>query len=302
MFYRGSIEGRKPRELCAWIREHSGEISVALCCAALDVRREGYYDRLRRPSREQRDAELVSALKKVRDAHPCYGVRSMINELSATHIVSNGKAYRVCRDNGLLCRKRKSRGLTRADPMEKASEDLVQRDFTAQLPNEKWLSDITQTQCKDGKLYLCSVLDCFDGAIVGFAMDVNMKATLCTAALNSASARYSGHGDKIVHSDKGSQFTSHLFRETLAAKGFRQSMGRTGSCYDNARMESFFATLKKELIYRLPMSSLTREQVKSRIFEWIEGYYNRKRRHTANDGNQPPLVKRERWKREREAA
>jgi transposase InsO family protein len=153
------------------------------------------------------------------------------------------------------------------------------------------LTDITEMKCRDGKLYLCPVLDCFDAAIVGFSMDDNMKATLAAAALKSVVVRWGNMADCILHSDRGSQFTSQLYRGALEAHGFRQSMGRTGTCADNARMESFFATLKKELIYQRPMYRLTRKEVRAYVFGWI-AYYNRKRRHTANEGNLPPLAKR----------
>ena len=259
------------------------------------MRRSGYYNWLKQPTREQRDAELVSALKEIRKRHPAYGVRSMIDELPEELKLSYGKGYRVCRDNGLLQKRRKPRGITKADPKAQAAEDLVKRDFTAAAPNAKWLTDITQVECADGKLYVCSILDCFDASIVGFSIESHMRAELCTAALNSALMRYRPCEGCIIHSDRGSQFTSHLFRGTLSVKGFLQSMGRTGSCYDNARMESFFAALKNDLIYRIPIYRMTREEVRSSIFEWIEGYYNLRRRHTSNEGNQPPLVKREMW-------
>ena len=263
-------------------------MSVALCCTALKVRREGYYAWEKRVGRQERDAALVSALKEVRREHPCYGVRSMLDALPPGLKVSYGKGYRVCRDNGLLTRRRKPKGLTKSDPAAQSAEDLVKRDFTAAAPNEKVLTDITEISCKDGKLYLCPVLDCFDAAIVGFSMDDNRKASLCTAALSSAVRRWGSFAGCIAHSDRGSQFTSHLYRAALKAKEFRQSMGRTGTCADNARMESFFATLKKELIYRLPLYRLTRKEVREYVFAWI-AYYNRKRRHTANEGNLPPL-------------
>ena len=115
---------------------------------------------------------------------------------------------------------------------------------------------------------------------------------LCTSALNSAVKRCGKNNGLIVHSYRGSQFTSHLFREILLNKGLRQSMGRTGSCFDNARMESYFATLKNDLIYRLPLYKMDRDEVRHRIFAWIETYYNRKRRYTSNEHNLPPLVKR----------
>lgn len=263
---------------------------------ALGVRREGYYAWEKRPTREERDEVLLSALKQVRAKHPCYGVQSLINALPPERKVSYGKGYRVCRDNGLLTKRRKAKGITKANPAAMASEDLVRRDFSADVPNEKLLTDITEMKCRDGKLYLCPVLDCFDAAIVGFSMDTNMKATLCAGALKSVVGRWGSMKGCILHSDRGSQFTSLLYRETLESKGFRQSMGRTGTCADNARMESFFATLKKELIYRLPLYKLTRKEVRMYIFEWI-AYYNRKRRHTANENNLPPLAKRELYSR-----
>jgi len=259
---------------------------------ALGVRREGYYIWIKKPTLEERDRKLVSALKQVRKDHPCYGVQSMIDALPKDKKVSYGKGYKLCRDYGLLSKRRRPNSITKSDPVAQASDDLVKRDFTALEPNKKLLTDITEMKCKDGKLYLCPVLDCFDAAILGFSMDDNMKATLVKSALNSAFNIYGRVDGCIIHSDRGAQFTSRLFRTTLEKKGFRQSMGRTGTCADNARMESFFATLKKELIYRLPLYRLSRAEVRSYVFEWI-AYYNRKRRHTANEGNMPPLRLRE---------
>ncbi len=276
----------------AWIAKNHGESSIALCCAALSVRREGYYAWQKRPCRAERDEALVSALKKVRDKHPAYGVRSMIDALPDTLKPSYGKGYSICREYGLLQKRRRPHGITKVNSKVQPAEDLVKGDFKAEDPNSKWLTDITEMKCKDGKLYLCAVLDCFDASVVGFSMDNNMKALLCTSALNNAMKRFGKTEGLIVHSDKGSQFTSRLFRETLANKGFRQSMGRTGNCFDNARMESFFATLKKELIYRLPLYKMNRAEVRYHIFDWIESYYNRIRRHTSNEQNLPPLVKR----------
>ena len=272
-----------------------GKASIALCCVTLGVRREGYYAWRKRPSHEQGDALLVSALKEIRKKHPAYGVRSMLEELIGVKKPSYGKGYRICRDNGLLDRRRKTRGITKSNPEAQAADDLLKRDFVAVEPNAKWLTDITQMQCKDGKLYLCCVLDCYDAAIVGVSMDTNMRAGLCVSALNSAVYRYGINDGLILHSDRGSQYTSHLFRETLSFRMVRQSMGRSGSCFDNARMESFYATLKKELIYRLPIYNMAREEVRAKVFEWIIGYYNLRRRHTANEWNLPPLVKRKRY-------
>lgn len=277
--------------------KHRGNVSIAMCCATLGVRREGYYAWKKRPrQRELRDAEMVSALKEIREKHPCYGVGSMIDELPEDKKVSYGKGYVLCRDNGLLQKRRKPNSLTKQDRTKRTSDDLIKRDFKATVPGSKLLTDITEIKgCKDGKLYLCGVLDCFDGALVGLSMDTNMRAPLCTSAVLGAISRYGKAEGAVIHSDRGSQFTSNLFKETMLAKGIRQSMGKTGCCYDNARMESFFATLKKELIYRLPLYKMTRAEAKHRIFEWIESYYNRMRRHTSNEHNMPPLVKRQRY-------
>jgi len=219
----------------------------------------------------------------------------MLDELAEEKKPSYGKGYQICKDNDLLQKRRKPHGITKANPEAQSADDLIKRDYSAAEANQKWLTDITQMQCKDGKLYLCCIMDCYDEAIVGLSMDTNMRAGLCVSALNSAVFRHGISNSLILHSDRGSQYTSTLFRETLHSRTIRQSMGCTGSCYDNARMESFYATLKKELIYRLPVYTMTREEVRAKVFDWIVGYYNHRRRHTANEWNLPPLVKRNRF-------
>jgi len=135
---------------------------------------------------------------------------------------------------------------------------------TANAPNEKWLSDITEAPCADGKLYVAPVMDCFNGAIVGLAMDDNMRKELCINAFEQACRQYNAFG-MIFHSDRGSQYTSADFRASLVKHGAIQSMCGTGRCFDNARMESFFATLKKEKLYRIKTENLTMAVVKSII-------------------------------------
>ena len=147
----------KPREIYEWIAKNSGESSISLCCTVLEVRREGYYDWLKRPSQADRDAELVSTLAKIREKHPDYGTQSMIDELPPKLKCSYGKGYRVCRNNGLLTKRRKPRSLTKPDPTAQKSEDLVNREFTADKPGTKWFTDITEIVCKDGKSYLCGI-------------------------------------------------------------------------------------------------------------------------------------------------
>lgn len=170
-----------------------------------------------------------------------------------------------------------------------AAINFIKQDFTASAPNQKWLGDITEIPTADGKLYVAAVLDCLDGAIVGLQMADHLKAQLCIEAFTSAAKRYQAYG-MIFHSDRGSQYTSRLYRQVLAAHGAVQSMSSTGKCYDNARMESFFATLKKEHIYKFKTETMSIEKVKSLVFRYIEIYYNRKRIYTTN-GGYPPLVK-----------
>ena len=287
---------QKPRAVYAWIEENRGDASVSFCCAVLEVRREGFYEWQRgksaREKRKKRDTQLASALAQARKQHPCYGTQSLIDALPEARKCSYGKGYKACREHGLLTKRRNPRCITKADPEAQAAEDLVQRDFTADMPGTKWFTDITEIKCMDGKAYLCGILDGWDSGLLGHSFENHMRTELCTAALMSASRRFGHEPDCILHSDRGSQFTSHMYREVLGNQGFRQSMGRTGCCYDNAKMESFWATLKKELIYRLPLSTMTRAQVRHEIFVWIETYYNLRRRHTANINNLPPLVRR----------
>lgn len=198
------------------------------------------------------------------------------------------RIYRICREHHLTIRSQhRPNGLTKADRQAEKSENLIQRDFTAEKPNQKFLTDITEIPCADGKLYLAAVLDCFDGSIQGFHMDDNMRAELCVRALEQA-CRNGGTEGAILHSDRGSQFTSQPFRAALARHKLVQSMSGTGRCYDNARMESFFATLKKEKLYNTNTARLSRERVKSIVFRYIH-YYNL-RRISSVTGGLPPLV------------
>jgi transposase InsO family protein len=234
-----------------------------------------------------------------------YGARRVYLRLTQPEYNYSGSystVYRVMKANCLLQKKkRKPNGLTKEDYAAQKSENLIKQDFTASEPNSKWLSDITEVPTANGKLYLAPILDCFDGQIVGLAMDDNMRKELCITAFEQACLRYNAYG-MIFHSDRGSQFTSYTFREALAERGAVQSMSGTGRCYDNARMESFFATLKKEKLYKIRTELLPMATVKSIIFRWIFSYYNRKRVYTANDGGYPPEVKRRMYEGQRQCA
>ena len=195
---------------------------------------------------------------------------------------------------GILHRRRTPRGTTKATTEIQDRENLIKRDFKAEKPLRKLLSDITEIQCRDGKLYLSAVLDCYNGEILSVAMDSNMKKELCTRTVAELGLQY---GKKIrgavFHSDRGSQYTSEAFKTALREAGLVQSLSGTGHCFDNARMESFFATLKKEKIYRISAYKLTRDQVKSIIFRYIFVYYNRIRISSVNPGGPSPAAYRE---------
>lgn len=268
-------------------------------CHALAVSESGYYRSLKPAQRQEHRQRLLVKIKEIIGAHEDnsnYGVQRILLALSQIDIkTSYSTVYRIMKQQGLLKKaKRHPNGITREDAEAQKSENLIKRDFSATAANKKWLSDITEVACLDGKLYLSAVLDCFNGEIVGIAMDDNMRKELCIQSFENACKARNARG-MIFHSDRGSQFTSHAFRESLAKRGAIQSMSGTGRCYDNARMESFFATLKKEKLYKIRTERYPMSYVKSVIFRYIMVYYNRQRIYTSNPGGWPPAVYRERF-------
>jgi transposase InsO family protein len=270
--------------------------------------RPGYYSWLKKKDAPDKNSPILSDLKEIRKKHRAYGVKRLHQALNKKREkkkmprVSYGRVYGICSVNGLLQKVKRPRGITQQNRADQVSEDLIRRDFTADHPNRKWLGDITEIACKNGKLYISGVFDCFDGAIVGLSMENHKRASLCSSSLKEAVRRYGKDKDLIFHSDRGSQYTSREYRQLLDGYNIRQSMGRTGNCYDNARMESFFATLKKELIYRIPVTTLTREEVKRQIFRWVECEYNRDRLYSANENSMSPLEKRATYYSQQQAA
>ena len=265
----------------------------------MNVTKQGYYKWLRSLNKPYKYAVLLAMINDVLAEDPenkeNYGARRVFLRLGHEEYGYTGSystVYRVMKANDLLQKKKRaSKGLTKEDQMAQKSENLINQDFTATEPNSKWLSDISEVSTADGKLYIAPILDCFDGQIVGLAMDDNMRKELCINAFEQACARYNAYG-MTFHSDRGAQYTSLKFREALEFRNAVQSMSGTGRCYDNARIESFFATLKKEKLYKIRTELLPMETVKSIIFRWIFSYYNRKRVYTANEGGYPPEVKR----------
>ncbi|WP_198960788.1 MULTISPECIES: IS3 family transposase [unclassified Cohnella] len=272
--------------------------TVKEMCEVLAVSESGYYRSLKPTPKRERQQRLLVKIKEIIGEHEDntnYGVRRILLALSQIEITTSySTVYRIMKKHGLLQKvKRHPNGITREDVAAQKSENLIQRDFSSSAPNQKWLSDITEIPCSDGKLYLSAVLDCYNGEIVGLAMDDNMRKELCIQAFENACKSRNARG-MIYHSDRGSQFTSQAFRECLAKRDAIQSMSGTGRCYDNARMESFFATLKKEKLYKIKTEQYPMAHIKSIIFRYIMVYYNRQRIYTTNPGGWPPTIYRER--------
>lgn len=279
--------------------DNKDKYRVKTMCRVLKISESGYYRWLKNrdtpTARELLSVEIQTILDEYPD-NDNYGVKRMNAALEQKGIhVSPRTVYRAMSEMGILHRKRTPRGITKATTEIQDLENLIKRDFKSEKPLQKLLSDITEIQCYDGKLYVSAVLDCYNGEILSIAMDNNMKKELCIRTVKELELQYGKRKleGAIFHSDRGSQYTSEAFRSTLREAGLIQSLSGTGHCFDNARMESFFATLKKEKIYRISAYKLTRDQVKSIIFRYVFVYYNRIRISTFNPGGLPPVAYRE---------
>ena len=212
-------------------------------------------------------------------------------------IPSERTVYRVMEEIGISHKpKRKPNGITKADKEARKSDDLIKRNFKSDKPLEKCVTDITEVKCLDGKLYVSAVFDCFDSAVLGFAMDTNMKATLCEKTLENTYKSHPGIRGCILHSDRGTQYTSELYRKAISKYGIIQSMNSAGGrCHDNARCESMWARMKTELLYdRYDTKQMTVEELKVLIWRYFLSYWNNRRICSAN-GGLPPMIKRRQY-------
>lgn len=273
---------------------------VNLLCRVLKVSESGYYRWLRNRGKHNGRKLLLVRIKGIIAEHPDndnYGVRRMQIALRQRGIeVSLRTVYRTMQEDGLLHKARRPHGITKASTEIQEKENLIKRDFSAETPYTKLLTDITEVPCSDGKLYVSPIMDCCSGEILTLEMCDNMKKELCIDTVKNLCRRYSLAEGAILHSDRGSQYTSDAFREELWKYGITQSLSGTGHCFDNARMESFFATLKKEKLYRIPTYRMTREEVKTVIFRYVFAYYNNIRIYSGNPLGLPPVKYRE-WLR-----
>lgn len=267
-------------------------------CRTLSVNEKGYYKWLRNGEKPRKWQDLLVEIHRILNEEPDndnYGAERMLMALTQKGIQTSLSSVRRALRNGNLMKPshRSPDGLTKADKKAMRPRNLLKRDFTAKKPDEKWLTDITQIPCRDGKLYIAPIFDCFGGEIISLAMDTNMKKELCISALEAAFKLRKPKSGVIVHSDAGSQYTSEAYKKAIGKHYAVQSMSDVGKCYDNARMESFFATLKKEKLYRMNTKKMTVEQVKAVVFRYVMIYYNRKRISTVNPGGLPPSIYRE---------
>jgi len=249
----------------------------------LQVSVSGYYDwRGREPSRHaQEDGELAWQIHRIFYAkRQVYGSPRVQVELRAQGIIcSRERTARLMREMELVAKRHRNQpvGTSRRKGTVTAA-NLLNRDFTASEPNAKWVSDTTYVWTAEGWLYVAVILDLFSRLVVGWAMGTTNDEELVTLAFEMALVRRSPPSEMLLHSDQGSPYTSTGYQARLAARGIVVSMSRTGDCYDNAAMESFFSTLKGECVKRHPFQ--TRSEARLVIFEYIECFYNRERRHS----------------------
>ena len=252
-------------------------IPVAMSCRVLGFSKQAFYAWKHRPVswRDLDDAYLINAALNIHANDPAFGHRFIADELPA-HGISAGvnRVARLCKVQRIWSVFAKKKGLSRrAGPP--VHDDLVRKVFTADAPNQLWLTDITEHRTAEGKLYLCAIKDVYSGRIVGYSIDSRMKASLAISALRNA-IRMREPVATIVHSDRGSQFRSRKFVHVLHRNGLVGSMGRVGACGDNAAMESFFALLQKNVLDRQRWR--TRDDLRLAIVTWIERTYHRRRR------------------------
>ena len=265
---------------------------MTLMCTVLEVSRSGYYAWQQRPesARLVWQRELVAEMQQIHgETHKRnYGSPRMLDELRARGCeVSENTVAKLMQENKLrAATARKFRHTTDSNHSHPVAENVLNQEFEQEQPNTAWVSDITYIETREGWLYLACILDLYSRKVVGWSMSERMKSDLVITALEMGlRQRCPEAGALLHHSDRGSQYASGAFRKLLAAHGITCSMSGTGNCYDNAAMESFFATLKKELVYQ--ENYATREAARQSIFEYIEVFYNRERRHSAL-GHQSP--------------
>ena len=268
----------------SFIAKHRGIWPVALICEALGVSRSGFYAWLTRPRgrRAQGHEELSEAIRRsFLDSDRTYGARRVWHDLLAVGVSCGLHAVeRLMRLNALRARPKRRRlpSDTGVRPTAELAANLLDRQFTAAAPNRKWAADFTYIWTAEGWLYVAVVLDLYSRRIVGWSMSASMTAELVTDALMMAVWRRGRPRELLHHSDRGSQYTSEQCQRLMDDAGIVCSLSRSGNVWDNAAMESFFSSLKTERTARKVYR--TRDQARADVFDYIERFYNLRRRHS----------------------
>lgn len=274
----------------AFIQEQRAHFDVQLMCQMLDVSRSGYYMFCsRKPTnRQQANETLDTQIKEIYSTHRGrYGTPRIYHELRAQgHGCGRHRVARRLRALGLKAKPKKRFVLT-TDSRHNlpVAPNLLGRDFTATAINQKWVGDITYLWTTEGWMYLATMIDVYSRAVIGWSLQESMTAELVGNALCMALQNRKFPRDVMVHSDRGSQYCSDAYQQLIKQHQLKCSMSRKGNCWDNAIAESFFHTLKTELIYATNYQ--TKGETKQNVFQYLEVYYNRKRRHSSIDYQTP---------------
>ena len=245
-------------------------------------------------------AEMIRKLLASDEYNASYGRNRIYKALLLyappdMEIPSERTVYRIMQRTGLVHKRRRSAGITKADRNAEKSDDLLKRDFSADKPFDKCVTDITEVKGSDGKLYVSVIFDRFDNEAIGLALRTNMKAGLCVETLESAYKAHPELRGAIIHSDRGSQYTSRSYRHWINYYDIRQSMNSAGGrCHDNAKCESMWARMKSELFYDrgLKSENFTIAELRVMIWRYFMIYWNKRRICSANEDGLPPEVKR----------
>lgn len=272
------------------MQNHLDTYSKSLMVSVMGVSRSGFNKWLNRPAsaHTKRRAEYTQRVKATfEEFEAAYGAPRITQELNALGFpCSENYIANIMSEQGMRARNGKGFKYSRHSlTMNNVSDNLLWRDFHADKPNEKWTSDITYIWVENRWFYLATVMDLYSRRIVGWSLDKTMTESLIEAAVTMAFERRDVSPGLIVHSDRGVQYRSQQYIDCLQKKGCKISMSRKGNCWDNAPMESFYSRLKVELVYAKNYQSI--DEARSGIFSYIEIFYNRKRRHSANGGISP---------------
>lgn len=269
----------------AFIDQHRRDWPLHFVCEALAVSPSGYYRWRRNPGRSGRYGRFIAVRSAI---HTAYSASRQTYGSPRIHAAIQSQGLRCCvntvakimHEEGLSARPRRRRkATTDSSHSLPVAENLLARDFVRSAPNQAWVSDITFIPTEEGWLYLATTLDLYSRRIVGWSMRERMTSDLVIDALQMGTAQRHPPAGLVHHSDRGSQYASAAFQQMLAAHGMTCSMSRKGEVYDNAVIESFYGTLKRELVNRDRYA--TRDEARQAIFEWIEVFYNRQRLHSS---------------------